>query len=648
MNMAFLKFNKSELVNLSYSLKREILGASKTGAYCNSTIVTCNTRRYHALLAVTLDRFGGDRYVLLSDTDESLIIDGKQFNLGIHCYGDIYEPRGHKYVVDFDAVPIPQITYQVGSIKLRKSIMLAQDRDQVMIKYDLLESASPIILHVKPFLAFRNSHSLTQKNDMARTSGVAIEGGAAYSMYDNFPALNMQMNGKPHFEESPYWNMQVTYSDEYRRGFDCREDLFVPGTFEVKLAEGKSVIFSASLTEENTKELQGRFKDALKKKWMAEDYHDQLAICADRLITNHNNRKKINSGYTWMGTGILRDSLQSISGLVLYGQKSPEEFEEILDNLIEDNQERLFRKTTQIEAPLRLANVLQHYIAYGADRKRIWKKYGETVKNILESYLPGHREEVAMHPNGLLWAQKDGVALSWMNAYINGRAVTERAGYQVETNALWYNAICFALEMESEFGKKKNEFITRWSDIRQMVLDNYQNTFWNESAGYLADYVDNNGQHLEVRPNMLYALWVDNSPIDEELFQSILRVADNELVTSRGIRTLSPRDAAYKGVYEGSQIDRDLAYHNGSTRIFMLDVYIAACFKVRGESFLSKAKWLCEGFYEDLNKHGVGAFSELYDGDPPHEPHGAISSARSTAALLNIEHSIKQFEEGRK
>lgn len=126
--MAFLKFNKSELVNLSYSLKREILGANKTGAYCNTSIVTCNTRRYHGLLAVTLDRFGGDKFLLLSAVDETLIVNGKQFNLGIHCYGDIYEPRGHKYVVDFSADPVPQITYKVGEIVFRKSLLLAQDR----------------------------------------------------------------------------------------------------------------------------------------------------------------------------------------------------------------------------------------------------------------------------------------------------------------------------------------------------------------------------------------------------------------------------------------------------------------------------------------------------------------------------------------
>ena len=135
--MAFLKFNKAELVNLSYSLKREIICANKTGAYCNTSIVTCNTRRYHGLLGVPVDNFGGSKYMLLSSVDESLSVNGKMFNLGIHCYGEIYEPRGHKYIVDFMADPVPTVVYRVGEMEFVKSILLAPDKDQVMIRYEL-------------------------------------------------------------------------------------------------------------------------------------------------------------------------------------------------------------------------------------------------------------------------------------------------------------------------------------------------------------------------------------------------------------------------------------------------------------------------------------------------------------------------------
>lgn len=133
--------------------------------------------------------------------------------------------------------------------------------------------------------------------------------------------------------------------------------------------------------------------------------------------------------------------------------------------------------------------------------------------------------------------------------------------------------------------------------------------------------------------------------VDAEVAQSVLHVIDNELVTRRGIRTLSPRDARYKGVYEGSQTDRDLAYHNGCTRVYLLAPYIDVCFKMKGPSFINRAQWLVNGFYEDLNKHGVGSFSELYDGDPPHEPHGAVSSAVGTAALLWVDYYIAKYKE---
>ena len=642
--MAFLKFNKAELVNLSYSLKREIICANKTGAYCNTSIVTCNTRRYHGLLALTLDRFGGDRFLMLSSLDESIIVEGKRFNLGIHCYGEVYEPRGHKYVVDFEADPVTSITYKIGNIVIRKSLILCPEEDRLFIKYELLEGPSQVTVSLRPLLAFRNIHELTHANPDANPQGKPCVNGQSFRLYESYPDLYIQLSdAKEKFVDEAYWNYGVTYSDEYRRGFDCKEDLLSPGYFEVKLRKGRSFIVSVSTSEADPKTFAPTFKMLARQSGEISDAHQQLLHCADTLITHHNGIRKIQAGYSWLYAGLLRETLISLPGLTLCAGKA-DEFEEILDNLIADNYQRLTSRTTQVEAPLYMAVVLQYYIDHGADAKKVWKKYGKIQKEILESYLPGVRREVTMHPNGLLWAQMDGVALSWMNAYINGRAVTERAGYQVETNALWYNAICFALEMEKRRGGDK-AFVAKWTPIAQLVKDNYTKVFFNERLGYLADYVDDNGQNMEVRPNQLCAIWVKHSPVEEELAPMVLRVIDRELITARGLRTLSPRDAKYRGVYEGSQLDRDLAYHQGSTRPFLLAPYIDTCFRVKGPAFCKRAQWLVEGFYEDLNKHGVGAFAELYDGDPPFEPHGAVSSAMSTSALLVVDELLKQYKE---
>ncbi|MCF0176617.1 MAG: glycogen debranching enzyme N-terminal domain-containing protein [Bacteroidales bacterium] len=643
--MAFLKFNKSELVNLSYSLKREIIFANRTGAYCNTSIVTCNTRRYHGLFAVPVDAFGGQKHMLLSSVDESLVVNGKQFNLGIHCYGDVYEPRGHKYIVDFDVDTVPTITYKVGAIVFRKKIMLVPGSDQLMISYELVSAPAKASLKLKPFLAFRHVHDLTHQNDTAYTGFTGIPGGAAYCMYHGFPTLNLQLSAPAEYRHSPYWYNGVTYSDEMRRGFDCVEDLLVPGIFSLEMKPGDVVVLSASLKPVNQRSIKRKFNEYLKNVSPLESYMDVLLHNASQFKVERNGKKQICAGFSWLETGLLRETLLSLPGLTLYADGNTADFEAILDNLIADNQERLFHKTTQIEAPLLITDVLQQYIRFTGAEKKIWTKYADTLKGIIESYAPGVRKEVTLHPNGLLWAQMDGVALTWMNTYVDGRPVTERAGYQVDTNAWWYNALCFAIDMEAKYNRKKSEFVNKWSKVRDLVLENYQKTFWREDWGYLTDYVDNCGDHYEVRPNMLIPAYVEYSPIDDEVQNEIMHTVKSELLTTRGIRTLSPRNINYRGVYEGSQRDRDLTEYQGCAFPELLQRYYEIIFNMNGANSLNRAEYLREGFMADINRHGVSAFSELYDGDPPHEAHGAISSACTTAALLRCEYLINKYKE---
>lgn len=642
--MALLQFNKKELVNLSYSLKREILCTNPSGAYCNTSIVTCNTRRYHGLLAAPIDEMGG-QFLLLSSLDESLQVGGRLFNLGIHCYGDIYEPRGHKYIVDFDADVTPSITYKVGDIILKKTLLMPQTgSDQLLIKYELVSAPREIKLLLKPFLAFREIHALTHANNVANAGYEEIDGGAAFCLYPGFPSLNLQFSKAVEYKHHPDWYNNVTYSDEYRRGFDCREDLLVPGVFTVALKKGDVAVVSASTSVENPRSLTRTFNSLLAKIEPTSDVVSVLKANAETLKHTRNGQTKITAGYSWLYPGLLRETIAALPGLTLYANGSTKEFEKILDNLIKHEDERLYHRTTQIESPLQLTDTLQQYIAFGADERHVWTKYGKVLKNILVSYLPGHRAEVHMDYNGLLWAHKPGTALTFMNAYVNGVPVTERPGYQVEVNAFWYNAICFALEMEQKYGSRGSEFVKTFTEIRELVHENFQKTFYHEQYGWLADYVYGDYKELAVRPNMLYAVSLDYIAVDDEVVENVMRTAESELLTRRGMRTLSPRNPDYKGVYEGTQIERDLAYKNGSVWPLYLAPYVKCLFDMAGDSMLKKVEWLVEGFAEDIALHGVGCFSELYDGDPPHEPHGAISSAMSVSALLRINYLMQQYK----
>ena len=479
--------------------------------------------------------------------------------------------------------------------------MLVPDTNQVLIKYELLEAPSKLTLNLKPFLAFRGIHSLTSQNSEAYTGYEEIDGGVAFRLYSGFPFLNMQTSAPAAFKYQPYWYSGVTYSDEYRRGFDCREDLFVPGSFSLDMKPGDSVLFSAALDPVNHKGLKRKFTDTLKKMDTIDSYVDLLVHNAEMFKLHQGGKSRINAGFSWLETGLLRETIMALPGLTLYANGDCEEFEAILDTLIADEQERFFRRTTQCEAPLRLTDTIQQYIRFSGKERQIWKKYGETLKGIIESYAPGRRKEIAMHPNGLLWAQMDGVALSWMNAYVYGRPVTERAGYQVETNAFWYNALCFAIDMENKYGpKKENEFVARWTPVRDLVRENFQPTFWRPEWGYLVDYVGNGPQDQAVRPNILFPVYLEYSPIDNEVASEVMMTINAELVTKRGLRSLSPRNEAYRGVYEGSQIDRDLAYHQGCAFPQLLAPYIDVCFRMMGSTFYGRAKYLVEGFIEHV------------------------------------------------
>ena len=641
--MAYLQFNKAELVNLEYSLKRELLATNRAGGYCNTTIVGCNTRKYHGLMAVPIEKFGGHRYMLLSALDETLLQHGMPFNLGIHCYGDIYEPRGHKYIVDFEMDPYPVITYRVGGMLFKKEILFVVGCDQLLIRYTLLDAHSHTVLRLKPYLAFRSIHALTVANADANTNYLPVEGGASFCLYRGFPDLSLQISKPSEYVHCPDWYRNVVYKEEYRRGFDCQEDLLVPGFFEMPMRKGESIVFSASTVPVSPKDLKSQFNREAKRRMPRTDYDTCLKAAAEQLFAYEKGFARICTGFSWHEIGGMRETALALPGLTIYNTGNVKLFEKILSDLITEKSDAFLHGSDQVESPLRLTEAVQHLEKYTGDEAGTWKKYGKFLKKVIESYISG-RPEAKLHENGLLWAEYPGVALSWMNAYIGGKPVTERRGYQVETNCFWYNAVCYALDRETRYGRSK-AFTARCAEIKAAIEANFYNLFWVEARHHLADYVDEKGQNVFTRPNQLYACSLDYSPVTEEVQAEILHAVTRELVTTRGIRTLSPKNPIYRSRYEGNQIERDTASHNGCTRPWLLGPYVAASFKLFGPSFVRKAQELIDGFQEDLNVHGIAAVAEIYDGDPPYIPHGAINSAMSVAEILRVKYLINQYKE---
>jgi predicted glycogen debranching enzyme len=285
---------------------------------------------------------------------------------------------------------------------------------------------------------------------------------------------------------------------------------------------------------------------------------------------------------------------------------------------------------------------LQQYEEFTGARQEIWKEYGAKMKSILEALRGGSIEFVRMHDNGLLWVEAPHKALTWMDAVVAGEPVTPRNGYQVETNSLWFNAICYALELAAEF--KDNKFVAGWQEIPALIKENYKPVFWCEARKHLADYVDANGQNVFTRPNQIFATSLKYSPISETRRKLVLDAVTRELLTIKGIRTLSPKNPLYEGRCEGDKTSRSRSHFQGAVFPWLLGHYIEGNLKLYGKGFISKAKWLIEQFEEDMTDRGISSISEVYNGDPPHKQRECISQAWCVSELLRTIYLIDKYE----
>lgn len=276
--------------------------------------------------------------------------------------------------------------------------------------------------------------------------------------------------------------------------------------------------------------------------------------------------------------------------------------------------------------------------------EEIWKRYGIVMKELLAAYRRGVGG-VAVHDNGLVWASAPDKALTWMNALAGGVPVVSRDGYPVEINALWYNAVCYALELASRFGEE--EFVGEWKAWPERIRNAFREMFWSGDDGYLADFVGPEGPNRWIRPNMVVACGLDYKMLDEEQQASVLRIVGQHLLTPKGLRSLSPRNPRYKNRCEGDEAVRAEASMNGSVWVWPLWFYVKASFDLGGREFLPRAEELLARFGEEIQSYGIGSINELFDGDPPHAPWGAVSQAWSVGAVLMIRETTERWRRRR-
>jgi len=352
--MAVLHFDKNELGNLEYSLQREMLSTNRAGGYMSTTIVCCNTRKYHGLMVCPKNDDDENNYVLLSSVDETIVQHEQSFNLAIHRFPGVYEPRGHKYITDFTYTPCPAITYRVGGVILKKELLWIHSRTQLLIRYTLLNARSQTLLRLRPFLAFRDRHALSKANFYADGHSYPIANGVKNRLYEGFPWLHLQTNVPSEFIAAPDWYYSFEYAEEIDRGYPGHEDLLTTGYFEMEIKKGQSIIFSGSTEEIDPNKLDQVFEEELARRSKKIDFLSCLRHSARQFIVRHGDKTEVVAGYPWFGRWG-RDTFISLPGITLT-QGDKESCRDVLDTMVREMKDGMFPNMgnayNSVDAPL--------------------------------------------------------------------------------------------------------------------------------------------------------------------------------------------------------------------------------------------------------------------------------------------------------
>lgn len=647
--MSYLKFDKNLLINLEQSLRLEVLRTNQSGAYHCTTIVGANTRKQHGLLVIPVPEIDDNSHVLLSSLDETVIQHGAPFNLGLHRYsGGVYSPNGHKYIREYDCERVPTHTFRVGGVILKREKIFITNENRILIRYTLVDAHSKTTLQFRPFLAFRNANDLCVENQVASRDYKEVSNGISTCMYEGYPELFMQVNHKPKFVFDPHWYKGIEYIKDQERGIPYTEDLYVPGYFEVDMKKGDTIIFSAGVSEVNTRMLSKMYEDEIKTRTPRTSFYNCLKNSAKQFYMTNADGHYMLAGYPWFKVRA-RDEFIALPGCTLSNHHRPD-FEAIMDTAKEaftrwmeiGEPDKHLQGIDLPDVPLWAAWAIQRY-SHDTDVPTARERYGELVAQLIDFIVDGKHPNLQVDDNGLVRTDGTRQPMSWMDsARPDGTPLIPRTGYLVEFNALWYNALMFLLQMYAD-DKQMQSRVERWQKISDAYAESFAPTFLND-YGYLYDYVNGSYTDLSVRPNMVIAVGVDHTPLDRRQRKRILDFITRELLTPKGLRTLSPNSYGYNPWYVGNPEQREKAYYSGSARPWLMGFYCHAYVKVFGIGGLSFVNRMMIGFEDEMSQGAIGTLSELYDGNPPFIGRGAVSFAANVGEILRVLRLLKNLD----
>jgi predicted glycogen debranching enzyme len=646
-----IEFGEEVCRELKEATAREWLETNGLGGFASSTLAGLNTRRYHGLL-LTATRPPVGRTVLLSKLEETLVVGGRRFELSANQYPGVVHPQGQQFMSRFRLDPFPVFTYRVEGFELEKSVLMLHGENTTCVRYALRRPAggggADVRLEVRPLIAFRDYHALTHENGALDPSVRAEEGLLTVAPYEGLPALHLAHEGGE-VGAAGFWYRNFTYAEEQARGLDYREDLFSPFSLSFDLC-GRDEVSVVASTERRDAACAGelvraeveRRKEVLKSSPSDEAAVRTLTAAADRYVVARETQKTVIAGYHWFGDWG-RDTMIALPGLTLVtgrfdvARSILEEFARhvsrgMLPNRFTEAGEAPEYNT--VDATLWYFEAARALVAYTGDWEFVRANLYAVLRGIIDWHERGTRYGIRVDDDGLLAAGEEGTQLTWMDAKVGDHVITPRRGKPVEIQALWYNALRVMEEFSREFGLADDE--RKFAAMAARARDSFNAQFWDEEAGRLYDVVDGAARDASLRPNQIFAVSLHHPLLSPERARRVVEEVGRELLTPYGLRSLAPSDPQYKGHYGGGPAERDAAYHQGAVWAWLVGPYVTAYLKVQGRTpdSVARARSLLDPLVSHLQEACLGHVSEIFDGDAPHAPRGAVAQAWSAAELL--------------
>ncbi len=619
--------------------KLEWLVTNGLGGFASSSILGWNTRRYHGLLtAATKPPVG--RVVMLSKLEETLVIGGQRYQLGSNRYPGTIYPEGYRYLREFRLDPFPVFVFDVEGVTLEKRVFLAHGENTTVVEY---QSSAQALLELRPLIAFRDYHATTHRNGAIDPHFEARDGVLVMRPYPDLPALYLAHHAAA-VETGDGWYLNFEFDVERERGLDFSEDLFNPMVLRLSLTPNTAAPVIASTVPHKAEEAAGmRARELARRSAIvtaarpAGSFVELLTAGADAFLVQRGELNTVIAGYHWFSDWG-RDTMIALPGLTLVTGRheaarrillafAASVDQGMLPNRFPDGGEAPEYNT--VDATLWFFEAVRAYGEAAADDDFLRHSMFPVLKTIVDWHRRGTRYGIHAGEDGLLACGEPGTQLTWMDARVNGEAVTPRIGKPVEIQALWYNALRILQAMAARFDDQPSE--ASLGELADRALRSFAEQFWNEKDGCLFDVVNGNERDAAIRPNQLFALSLPHRILEDEArSRSMLDVVERELWTPAGIRTLSPRDSRYRGRYEGGVASRDGAYHQGTVWPWLLGPFVTAYRKVKGDD--SRV----DGWLRGPESPCLGQFAEIADGDAPHTPRGCVAQAWSVAELLRV------------